>query len=691
MKKGKRTRKFLSCILALVLTLSFTQIAFADGAATWDVSRSKTATELNANNESTVTLSIPSAEEQLDSDIVFVMDDSTSASSTALEQAFSLLNDLKGSEQSSGASINVCVVQFNRKASKSAWFDLSTQIGDIEKAMENTNGGGTNIHAGLLAGMEALNEHTDISADRKYLILISDGSTYLYSKDGNWSSENPFSRSYCPADPYNAVAGGFWDNSIFEPNNHPDVNVTRPQTTSDVTAWQTYFNDVEERNAESNGDYYDYHIDYDKNFGLGQPSADYKQQPSVKRSANNRDMAFYYANKTWQEITASGYNAYSVAIEDGMAGAGNADDSHSFMNYLNGGRILNFDEIENDIIYAVDAGSTVEDKMGSEFDLVPDTFNLTVGGTALTCTRNGNTYSFGDDTDPERFVVEYDETNDSFLWTINENVSKFAPVQLTYNVKLTNPATAAGTYTVPTNEYARVTPVSSTGEVGEQLDFDVPTVSYTVAEYTLSYDANGGTGNVNPAAGVAGTAVVIEQNGFERSGYTFTGWNTAADGSGTSYNAGDSFTMPADNTVLYAQWSKNAPAQVKLSYDANGGTGTMTPSTADVGSTFTIAQNGFNRSGFTFTGWNTAADGKGTAYKAGDSIIMTDKDTVLYAQWSKNASGSDEKPAKPDKPVKAPKTGDSSNMVMWIILLIVCVGAVTTAVVINRKKKHREN
>ena len=80
------------------------------------------------------------------------------------------------------------------------------------------------------------NEHTDISADRKYLILISDGSTYLYSKDGNWSSENPFSRSYCPADPYNAVAGGFWDNSIFEPNNHPDVNVTRPQTTSDVTA-----------------------------------------------------------------------------------------------------------------------------------------------------------------------------------------------------------------------------------------------------------------------------------------------------------------------------------------------------------------------------------------------------------------------------------------------------------------------
>lgn len=106
--------------------------------------------------------------------------------------------------------------------------------------------------------------------------------------------------------------------------------------------WQAYLKDVEERNAESHGDDYDYHCDYDLNFNQGKPSSDFKSQPCVPRSANNRDMAFYYADQVWQEIKNAGYNAYSIATEDGMAGAGNADDSHCFMNYLNGGEILNF-------------------------------------------------------------------------------------------------------------------------------------------------------------------------------------------------------------------------------------------------------------------------------------------------------------------------------------------------------------
>ena len=87
--------------------------------------------------------------------------------------------------------------------------------------------------------------------------------------------------------------------------------------------------------------------------------------------------------------------------------------------------------------------------------------------------------------------------------------------------------------------------------------------------------------------------------------------------------------------MLYAQWSENAPAQVNVSYDANGGTGTMESITGDVGSEIVIGQNGFARSGYTFTGWNTQADGKGTAYKPGDSFTLTDEDIVLYAQWNK--------------------------------------------------------
>ena len=158
-----------------------------------------------------------------------------------------------------------------------------------------------------------------------------------------------------------------------------------------------------------------------------------------------------------------------------------------------------------------------------------------------------------------------------------------------------------------------------------------------VKEYQvkLTYDANGGEGAINSATGAAGESVTVAENVFTRNNYTFAGWNTQADGKGTAYKAGDSFTLTDKDTVLYAQWSENAPAQVNVSYDANGGTGTMESITGDVGSEIVIAQNGFARSGYTFTGWNTQADGKGTAYKPGDSFTLTDKDTVLYAQWNK--------------------------------------------------------
>ena len=223
-----------------------------------------------------------------------------------------------------------------------------------------------------------------------------------------------------------------------------------------------------------------------------------------------------------------------------------------------------------------------------------------------------------------------------------------------------------------------------------------------VTEYQvkLTYDANNGKGAIDSATGVAGESVTVAENGFTRNDYTFTGWNTQADGKGTAYKPGDNFTLTDEDTVLYAQWSKNAPAQVNVSYDANGGTGTMESITGDVGSKIVIAQNGFARSGYTFTGWNTQADGKGTAYKAGDSFTLTDKDTVLYAQWSKNSGGAGtgtNGTAKPSagtgtnrtaKPTNSPKTGDNSNLALWFALLFVSGGAAIGTTVVSRKKKY---
>ena len=579
MTRKMKMKWILSCLLALALVPSITPSVVAAEEPAWDISRSKDATALNENNESTVTLSLPSAEENLNSDVVFVLDGSSSANTPVVKDSLKLLDELKNATENSGAAVNVCVVKFKRRAYKSDWYDLSNNYADIQEAMETSYSGGTNIHAGLLAGKEALDQHNGVSADRKYLILISDGSTYLYSKDGDWASDTPFTRSYYTKENYKGAAGGFWDNAMYEPNNYSEVNVPRPKTTSDVAVWQKYLEDVEVRNKTVNsegktGDDYDYHCEYDLNFNQGKPSADFKSQPCEPRTANNRDMAFYYANEAWNNIKDSGYHAFSIAVKDEAAGAGNADDSHCFMNYLNDGASLNFEDIKKEIIYAVGAGSQVEDKMGSDFNLVPGTFQLTVGGKALTCIQNGNTYSFGDDVKSDRFVVIYNEVDDSFTWTINENVSNFAPVQLSYKVKLMNSSTTPGTYEVATNEYARLTPKDSTGVVGQTVEFDIPKVIYTISEQSLSYDANGGIGTMSAETGVAGKTVKVAQNEFTRNNYTFTGWNTQADGKGTAYKAGDSFTLTEKDTVLYAQWSKNASAQVNVSNDANGGNGT---------------------------------------------------------------------------------------------------------------------
>ena len=206
----------------------------------------------------------------------------------------------------------------------------------------------------------------------------------------------------------------------------------------------------------------------------------------------------------------------------------------------------------------------------------------------------------------------------------------------------------------------------------------------------LTYDANGGEGTIDSATGAAGESVPVAENGFTLNNYTFTGWNTQADGSGTAYSAGDRFTLTDEDTVLYAQWSKNVPAQVNVSYDANGGVGTMESVTGDVGSEIVIQQSGFTRSEYTFTGWNTQADGKGTAYKAGDSFTLTDKDTVLYAQWSKNSGSAGTGTNGTAKPTDIPKTGDNSNLTLWFALLIISGGAVIATAVISSKKKRSE-
>ena len=180
-----------------------------------------------------------------------------------------------------------------------------------------------------------------------------------------------------------------------------------------------------------------------------------------------------------------------------------------------------------------------------------------------------------------------------------------------------------------------------------------------------------------------------------------------------SANEDGTITRDVTKNCTYCGYEEKVTEyQVKLTYDANGGEGAIDSATGAAGESVTVAENVFTRNNYTFTGWNTQADGKGTAYKAGDSFTLTDKDTVLYAQWSKNSGSAGTgtngtaKPsagtgtngtAKPSagtgtngtaKPTDSPKTGDNSNLALWFALLFVSGGAAIGTMVVSRKKKY---
>jgi uncharacterized repeat protein (TIGR02543 family) len=163
---------------------------------------------------------------------------------------------------------------------------------------------------------------------------------------------------------------------------------------------------------------------------------------------------------------------------------------------------------------------------------------------------------------------------------------------------------------------------------GATYPFTAPATLYaqwTAVFYAVTFNANGGTGAMANETDNAPTALTA--NAFTWTGYTFTGWNTLANGTGTAYAGGATYPFTAA-TTLYAQWSLNQTFTV--TFNANGGTGAMANESDN--SPTALTTNAFTLTGFNFGGWNTAANGSGTAYANGGTYPFTSSVT-LYAQW----------------------------------------------------------
>jgi len=141
---------------------------------------------------------------------------------------------------------------------------------------------------------------------------------------------------------------------------------------------------------------------------------------------------------------------------------------------------------------------------------------------------------------------------------------------------------------------------------------------WTANSYNITFDAAGGTGGEVQTL-VYGTA--LSAPAVTRAGYTFIGWSPSLPE-----------TVPAADTTYTAQWDRN---MFRLSFNANGGTGEMDYHTMGLDGGVTVPNCAFTRTGYSFSGWNTAANGSGDSVEVGTILYLT-YDLTLFAQWTVN-------------------------------------------------------
>lgn len=468
---------------------AFATDAAASGQTTALEQNQKTATELDENLETNVTLSFPGKREAEPADVVFVLDKSgASAQKDIYNQAKSFLEEVKTKAQVDGLDIKVGVVLFNRVGNiQQPLTDVVTGYDSILTAMNSSLHSGTNMDAGLLAAKSMLDADAAVKAENKHVILISDGATYLYCKSGDYTK--PYTRSFGSVEGGKNFMGGVWEwqSREYHTNNawkkFSDGSnfifsqaMTSPEKLGEYLA---YYRDQYE-NSEKNWAQYDYEYTASAAaFGTSNPI------PVDVTAPCNIDVAFWSTDDTFQSMVNAGYdmNVYYKNAAD--------FDGQVFLQYLtrnsNGSKLdTDFNKLRAKLIDKIAAGSTVEDFIGNNFDFVNDAskISLNVAGEDLAPEKiDETTYGFGKRADGTyRFTLKYTAgENEKLAFTLNEAAVPAKPVVLTYSEVLVNKPTEAGTHSLKVNESATLHPVDGYGNEGTASDFPVPTVTYTVA------------------------------------------------------------------------------------------------------------------------------------------------------------------------------------------------------------------
>lgn len=192
---------------------------------------------------------------------------------------------------------------------------------------------------------------------------------------------------------------------------------------------------------------------------------------------------------------------------------------------------------------------------------------------------------------------------------------------------------------------------SSTGKSGSRYFFTSPTVAgyspnktsvsgrydsvdgydtvyYYENSYTISFNANGGSGAPSDMTKMHFTSLTLPATKPTRTGYSFMGWATDSSASSVAYLSGGTYSENGD-TTLYAVWSPNI---YTVKYDANGGSGAPSSQTKTFGQNITLSTSVPSRNNYVFIGWATQSDSTAVIYESGE-VYTADENITLYAVW----------------------------------------------------------
>lgn len=528
-------KRILACLLALVMLIGLlpvTALAVDAGGTTvpmLDVSKSKTATALDADGSTRVTLSLPSAEETLTSDVVFVLDTSDCVGEV-MNQVSGLVAQLKAAQKKNKADIKVGVVVFKGSAlpmfdgelvsAEEAETTLDEMIQEVKAAAKKDKENvvlryldadkdfiykGSNLHSGLLGAQALLKDDGAVKDSRKYVVTVTDGMSY-YWNDEQDNVYGIYSGAESNGPTFPLLLFNAWCEA------HKISMNESYKLPKDFEGWDSYLENAKALEAQDNGKYA-INIRETKNklatnfddvrFStvsiLTDNEIPYIPETDKAKHAHGMDYSVTACLNTYQEMVDAGYQCYTLNPRYDIKTFPGLFTSK--LNEMAKKTVIDFNSIQNDILYAVGAGSTVTDIMGYDtdngnnynFDLVPNSLILTVGGQSLASKRVDDTYYFGNTGVNEngnwRFKVEYthaDDESEKFVWTINEAVSNFSRVQLSYQLRLRDDARTSKDNYFYTNFSATLTPKDSGGKTGINQTFDRPRVTFGAdADYLL--------------------------------------------------------------------------------------------------------------------------------------------------------------------------------------------------------------